>query len=99
MTPLTHFNARHSNDSYRYVITYEEETWSVLDYDDFYFIKSDLFEVDVGSTSKRGSDVFSPLSLALRVVLSAHCIDIMWQGGDGLIWGETQTTASNPGLK
>ncbi len=79
---------------HRYVITYEEETWSVLD-----FIKSDLFEVDVGCTSKRGSDVFSPFSLTLRVVLSAHCIDIMWQGGDGLVWGETQTTASNPGLK
>jgi len=59
----------------------------------------DLFEFDVGCTPKRGSDVFNPLSLALRVVLSAHCIYIMRQRGNGLIWGETQTTASNPSLQ
>lgn len=62
-------------------------------------VVSDLSVVNAGGAAKGVSDVFGPLSLPLRVLLSAHCVHVMRQRGSGLVWGSAQATAGEPGLQ
>lgn len=58
-----------------------------------------LFEVDVSVAAKSCFDMLCPLSLPLRVFLSAQSVDVMREQGGRLIRGVSQTAAGHPRLQ
>ena len=58
-----------------------------------------LFEVNVSVAAKGCFDMFCPLSLPLRVFLSAQSVDVVREQGGRLIRGVSQTAAGHPRLQ